>query len=418
MKIVVLGAGIAGVTTAYYLHKQGYDVTVIDRHDASAMECSHANGGHLSYTHTEPWASMSLMRMVPGWLIQKDCPLLISHMWDPSMWAWVLKLLACCPRKKVLETTQILSPLALYSKKCLHHIIEDTKVEFDHTTKGILHICDNEKSLDKHTKQAQVQEALGFSYHRLDSRQACEKFEPALSQTARDIAGGLVFPLDESGDSCQFIQNLTQFLIENGVTFKHNTTVDTLSHQGDHILSVKTSLGDIQADKFVVALGAYSGVIMRSLGINIPMYPLKGYSITIPVEQTQSMPQVPLMDTDNKIVISPMGNMLRAAGTVDFAGFNHAISDRQTDVIVSIVKGIFPSLSSFETVQKWSCLRPFISDCRPVLGKSPYKNLFMNTGHGSLGWTLGCGSSALVADVVAGNTPELALDGLTYERFG
>jgi D-amino-acid dehydrogenase len=417
MKILVLGSGVIGVTTAYQLAKRGHEVSVVDRRDGSAAECSFANGGQLSYAHVEPWASPALLPKIPKWLMKKDSPLVFHLSADPAMWCWTMKFLACCNSKKARESTINMMRLSLYSKECLKEIDAETSVQYSKISKGTLHTFKDEAMMQANIKQAEFQKTLGCDYKVLNSRKECEALEPSLKYSPSDIIGGLYFPVDETGDVHEFSKNLSHILTDKGVQFHCGTNIISILTDGDKITGVETDKGVLTADKYVVCLGATSSVLLKKIGVPVPIYPMKGYSISINITNMDKTPEIGITDQSNKIVFSRLGNILRVAGTAEFAGYDDSITKSRIDTLKKMAKESFPEGGDIDNALPWACLRPSTPDGSPIIGETKYKNLFLNTGHGTLGWTLSCGSAKAAADIIEGKKPEISLEGLTLERY-
>ncbi len=415
MHIIVLGSGLLGVTSAYQLAKRGFKVSVIDRKAESGAETSYANGGQLSYSHAEPWANPSVIPNLPKYLFDPDSPLVFRPRADLAMCKWIAKFLHnCLPERARAHCVNILR-LGLYSRLEMAKLREDSKIDFDFAAKGILHIFSKEKDFAHARQHAEFQARLGCE-ERILSRDDALNIEPALAYSTRNIIGGLFSPLDESGDAYKFCNALAEHISKSfGVNFIYNLSVEKLIAENSQIKAVKTSQGEMPADGFVVALGSYSPLLLAPLGINLPIYPMKGYSITLPANEYS--PEVSITDGSCKLVYSRLGNRLRVAGTAEFAGHNDKISERRIKPIIKAATSLFPKANWQADIQRWACLRPSTPDGPPIIGKTPYNNLFLNTGHGTLGWTQAAGSAALLADIMSGEIPKIITAGLTIERF-
>lgn len=418
MKILILGAGITGVSTAYFLAERGYEVAVVDREAASAMQTSFANGGQLSYSHAEPWANPSVVKKALQWMFRDDAPLLFRPKLDMHTISWLLQFLGQCTDKKALKNTETTLRLGLYSKQVLNELADRTKVKFHYRHKGIIHIFKSQKALDAGVKQADFQAPLGAPYKLLSPDETVDT-EPALKYIAPTLCGSIYYPEDESGDIHLFTQELAELGEKNGkVKFHYGTQVQYLHREGNKITGVQTSKGKMQADIYIMAMGSYSYLHLKDIKINVPMYPMKGYSISVPVGDTNhEAPIVSITDQAEKIVYSRLGTILRAAGTAEFAGFNTEISRKRVRMLKRNVEKLFPKCGDLSQATEWACLRPQLPDGAALLGKCKYENLILNTGHGSLGWTLGPGSAKITADIIDGKEPEISLDGLTIDRF-
>lgn len=415
MKIIVLGAGVVGVTTAYVLASRGHEVEVIERQPESGRETSFANGGQLSFSHAEPWANPSVLPKVFKWMFRDDAPLVFRPRADMAMINWGLRFLANCTHGRAQKNSVTLLRLGLYSKKMMEQLRTFSGVKFDNLREGILHIYSTQKDMDEAIVQAKFQEKLGCPAEVADLKR-CLTLEPALEHAGRPIAGGIFQPLDESGDAFTFTQGLAALCIsEYKAQFHYNTRVDAINTEGGKITSITTDKGEHKADAYVMSMGSYSPLYLKRLGINVPIYPMKGYSVTFPANHYS--PKMSLTDGQNKIVYSALGGRLRIAGTAEFAGYNSDVRAVRIAPIVKAVKNLFPKCEFDTPVSEWACLRPSTPDGPPIIGKTKYPNLFMNTGHGTLGWTQCAGSASLIADVIDKRPTEISLDGLGVERF-
>lgn len=409
MRILILGAGITGVTAAYVLGSRGHQVEVIEREGAPAMQTSFANGGQLSYTHAQPWANPDALPKVIKWMFQEDAPLVLKFSSDPHMIAWGLRFLMNCNRKQAEKSTRIMLRLGLYSRQKLAEIRATTKIEYNHLSKGILHLFGSPSSLDSALKQARFQESLG-TREELLTREQCFEREPTLRNATKSIAGGLFSDLDESGDLHVFTQKLAAYCIDQfGAQLHYHTDIKKLCTENGRLSGVETSGGMKQADAYVMAMGSYSPLLLRPIGIHAPIYPMKGYSITLPA--WENAPTVSLTDDEKKIVISRLGNQVRAAGTAEFARYNTEVREARITPIMRCLSDLFPDVQ-FGQVSRWACLRPQTPDGPPIIGATKYDNLFMHTGHGTLGWTQSSGSAHLLADIMEGRPTELPMEGL------
>lgn len=417
MKVVVLGAGIIGVTTAYQLARRGHEVTIIDKHPASAAECSFANGGQLSYSHVEPWASPSVLPKIPKWLMDKESPLVFHIRPDIKMWAWALKFLASCTGRKAKKSAENMMRLALYSKQVFDETDSELGLQYSQVKKGIIHIFSDRDSLNANIRQAEFQKKLGCDYKVLNSRAEVEELEPAFKNSPVKIIGGILFPMDTTGDVNEFACNLSSYLANRKVKFEYNTTVESIQTANGQVTGVKTDKGIFTADAYVYSLGARSAQFLSPIGINVPIYPLKGYSISIDVTGSEHAPFIGITDQKNKIVYSRLGNIIRVAGTAELIGYDDSITKSRIETLKKMTRELFPDIGKLDVVKEWACLRPSTPDGSPIIGKTKYSNLFLNTGHGTLGWTLSLGSAKVTADIVEGKEPEIDLSGLNLARF-
>jgi D-amino-acid dehydrogenase len=414
MKILVLGAGITGITTAYLLAQRGHEVSVIERHADAGRETSFANGGQLSYSHAEPWANPEALVKIVKWIWRDDAPLKFRPSADPYMWGWAMKFLMNCTKKKSLETTKNTLRLGLYSRQVLQQVVKESGIQFHYAQKGILHIYRTEEGLEYARKMARFQEALGCPYEEQSVTQCLEKV-PTLKAIRGELFGGLFFPGDESGDIFLYCQTLAKQC--RNVEFIHRTEIKRLTYEGDTITGVETDKGTFKADRYVLALGSYSAQYLRQVKLAAPIYPMKGYSISVPLKNPAEVSETSLTDQLHKLVYSKLGNFLRVAGTAEFAGYSQTVNKKRILALKQQVARMYPGLGDIERASEWACLRPQTPDGAPVIGRTKYKNLLLNTGHGTLGWTLGPGSSQIVADMIDGREPAIDITGLTIDRF-
>ena len=409
MRIAVLGAGVIGTTSAWYLAQAGHDVTVLERRPAPGLETSFANGGQISAGHAEPWAKPSVVPKLLRWLGREDAPLLFRLRSDPAQWLWGLRFLAECRPGRFERNCRMLAGLAAYSRECLRRLRSKTRIAYDELERGILHFATSARDFDALARHAESARELGIR-REVKSAAECLALEPALQYADARIAGGIYTPEDESGDAHRFTQELARLATQRGVRFELDTSVIALHVAGGEVEAVDTSRGRIVADAYVVALGSYSAPLLRSVGVRIPVYPLKGYSITLslgPAEEPAA-PSVSLTDEAFKIVISRLGARLRAAGTAELGGYDTSINAVRCATILRRVRQLFPQLGAATTVERWSGLRPATPNNVPIIGASAVRRLYLNTGHGTLGWTLACGSGAALADLISGRRPEVA----------
>ena len=406
MKIAVLGAGVIGVTSAWYLARAGHAVTVIDRQPAVAMEASFANGGQISTSHAEPWANPGTPKQVLKWLGREDSPMLFRLRADPYQWAWGLAFLRdCLPARSHANAAQI-AAINRYSKMQLLALRAETGIQYEQQTHGILRIFEDRAALDQALAAAELEKQHGIDLRALNAPQ-CVELEPALAQTAVRIAGGVYAPGDESGDAHRFTQQLAALAAARGVQFRYDSGIERIETEGGRIARVRLSQGTaIEADAYVMALGSYSPLLLRPLGIRIPVYPLKGYSITVPLAEGDVAPKISLSDVGYKLVMSRLGDRLRVAGTAELTGYDTTINEGRCRAIVRRTLELFPKAGRAGEAQFWAGLRPATPGGVPCIGRTRYPNLFLNTGHGTLGWTMACGSGAAIADIVSGRKPE------------
>jgi len=406
MKIAVLGAGVIGVSSAWYLARAGHEVTVLDRQDAAAMETSYANGGQISTSHAEPWANPSTPKQIFKWLGREDSPMLFRLRADPYQWAWGLAFLCeCLPARTRANAAQI-AAINRYSRLKLHALRAETGIQYEQQTRGILSIYEDRQALDAAVATAALERLQGIDL-RVLSADECVALEPALGERAGHIAGGVHAAGDESGDAHKFTQELARLCAERGVQFRYGSSVARIEAGGGRVAAVVLRSGEtLAADAYVMALGSYSPLLLRPIGISIPVYPLKGYSITIPLAEGDVAPRISLSDSGHKLVMSRLGDRLRVAGTAELTGHDTSINEVRCRAIVRRSFELFPKAGRPEEAQFWAGLRPATPGGVPCIGRTRYPNLYLNTGHGTLGWTMACGSGAAIADIVSGRKPE------------
>lgn len=416
MHIVVLGAGVIGITTAYYLNRAGFRVTVIERNATAGMETSYANGGQLSYSYVAPLAGPGVVPKIPPWLLRRDSPLRFYPQFDVDQWRWCLAFLAACNRPQAEITTVHLLRLAYYSRELIHVIVRDEPLKFDYRRNGKLVIFSDEESFEGAKKTLDFQRAHGSEQNALDAREVLRK-EPALQHIAARIAGGIDTPSEDAGDCHDFCVAMEKLLRERGVTFLNGVAIHRIQAEGTQIKAIQTTQGDITGDGYVMALGAANAWMAKSLGFYLPIYPLKGYSLTLDTRtapRADGVPAISVTDSKFKVVYALLGHELRIAGMADIAGHNRTIEAERVALLIQQAKATFPDAARYEgDLKPWAGLRPATPKGTPIIGKSPYQNLFLNAGHGALGWTLACGCAKVVSDLIAGRNAEISLEGFT-----
>ena len=409
MKIIVLGGGVVGVTAAWYLAQRGHQVSVVERRSGVAMETSFANGGQISASHAEPWAKPGVVPKLARWLGREDAPLLFRARADRAQWAWGARFLLECLPGRFERNCRSLAALASYSLDCLHGLREELDIRYDELSRGILRFSTDAREFEGMARHAEAMRARGVERQVLSAAE-CLRLEPALRYSEHAVAGGVFAPQDESGDAYRFTRELADRARACGVAFRFGDSVAALEKAGNRVAAARLSSGErLAADAYVVALGSYSPLLLRPLGISIPVYPLKGYSVTLPLgpAERQSAPSVSLTDEAHKIVISRLGERLRAAGTAELTGYDTSVNERRCAAIARRIRQLFPQLGAAPAVENWSGLRPATPNNVPLIGRTRLANLFLDTGHGTLGWTLACGSGRALADLVSGRRPDV-----------
>jgi D-amino-acid dehydrogenase len=398
MRVAVLGAGVIGVTGAWYLARAGHAVTLVDRRPAAGMETSFANGGQISAGHAEPWAKPSVLPKVLKWLGREDAPLLFRPRADLAQWIWGLRFALECFPGRFERNRRQLAGLASYSRDSLIELRAETGIQYHHLSRGILTFCTEQADFDALAAHGETKTAS-----------ECLAIEPALRGSAAPVVGGVFTPQDESGDAHEFTLRLAQLAEARGVRFLRDTPVEGLEIGDGRVVAARVGGRRLEADAFVVSLGSYSPLLLAQLGISIPVYPLKGYSITIPLtpEMASGAPTVSLTDEAHKLVMSRLGDRLRCAGTAELNGYDTSVNEVRCAAILQRIGRLFPALARAGGVKYWAGLRPATPTNVPVIGRTRYANLFLNTGHGTLGWTLAAGSGRALADLVSGRRPEV-----------
>ena len=416
MKVVVLGAGVIGVTSAWYLAKAGHEVTVIDRQPAAALETSFANAGEISPGYSSPWAAPGIPMKALKWMFMEHAPLIIQPRPDWTKLSWMARMLMNCTAEAYAVNKSRMVRLAEYSRDCLIDLRGETGIKYDERTQGTLQLFRSEKQVAAAEKDIAVLKADGVPFEVLDA-EACVAAEPGLAAAKGKIAGGLRLPGDETGDCFKFTQSLADMARAVGVTFRHGVSIDRLEAEAGRITAVHTSEGRVTADAFVVALGSYSPMLVKDFGIKLPVYPVKGYSITVPIVDQDRAPVSTVMDETHKIAITRLGDRIRVGGMAEIAGFDPSLSPKRQATLTHSVEDLFGGAGDQSQAKFWAGFRPMTPDGTPIVGRSPIANLFLNTGHGTLGWTMAAGSGRVLADIVSGRPTEIAAADLGYARY-
>ncbi|WP_234831273.1 D-amino acid dehydrogenase [Rhodopseudomonas palustris] len=416
MKVVVLGAGVIGVTSAYYLAKAGHQVVVLDRREAPALETSYANAGEISPGYASPWAAPGIPLKALKWLFAKHAPLVIRPTADPAMWRWLAAMLRNCTAARYALNKARMVRLAEYSRDCLIELRRETGVSYDHRTLGTLQVFRTAEQLDAVGKDIAVLRNDGVEFELLDAA-GCVAAEPGLRWVEHKIAGGLRLPNDETGDCFKFTNALKDLCERIGVEFRFNVDIRGLRVDSGAVTSVGTDQGDERADVFVAALGSYTPALLAPLGLRVPVYPLKGYSITVPIVDEARAPVSTVMDETYKVAITRLGSRIRVGGMAEIAGFNFDLPQARRDTLQHSVEDLFGGAGDQASASFWTGLRPMTPDGTPIIGATQHRNLYINSGHGTLGWTMACGSGRIVADLVSGMQPEIDASDLSLARY-
>lgn len=411
MNVVVLGAGLAGVTTAWYLVRAGHDVTVIERQPAPGMETSFANGGQISVSHPEPWANPDAPRQILRWLGREDAPLKFRPRADSNQWSWGMRFLLECLPERTRRNTDAIARLALYSRAKLRELRQDTGIAYDCLANGILHLFFDARTFGEAEARAATLRGYGIAARVVGAR-GCVDVEPALANCRETLHGGIHAPEDESGDAHKFVQALAALAAKRGASFRFGTRVTGWDLVTGRVFGVRITDesgvgGALKADAFVICLGSYSGSLAAVLGTRLPIYPVKGYSVTVPITDERAAPTVSITDESHRIVCSRLGERLRVAGTAELTGYDLAINTVRCEAIRRRLERLFPGCGDASQAEFWAGLRPATPSNVPLIGRGNQANVFFNTGHGTLGWTLACGSGQAIADIVSGQRPEV-----------
>ncbi|WP_027857239.1 D-amino acid dehydrogenase [Marinobacterium jannaschii] len=416
MRIVILGSGVVGVTSAWYLAKEGHEVTVIDRQPSAALETSFANAGQVSPGYSAPWAAPGVPAKAVKWLMQDLAPLAIQPKLDPAMYKWMLKMLSNCSEAAYRVNKSRMLRVAEYSRDCLVDLRNSLDIDYDQRQQGTLQLFRSEKQVASSLNDQQILDECGVDYQVM-SQADCIAAEPALAHVKEKIVGGLRLPGDETGDCYKFTTALARECEALGVTFKFNTDINNLVVEGDDVVGVDTSAGRITADRYLVAMGSYSPLLLSQVGIKVPVYPIKGYSLTLPLLDESRAPVSTVMDETYKIAITRFKDRIRVGGTAEITSYDLERPEKRRANVDFVVSDLFGGGGDLEQAEFWCGLRPMTPDGTPILGGTRYKSLYLNTGHGTLGWTMATGSGRVVSDLICGKKTDIDTEGLGVERY-
>jgi len=416
MRVLVLGAGVIGTASAYYLAKSGHEVTVIDRQPGPALETSFGNAGELSYGYASPWAGPGIPVKAIKWLLMPDGPLVIRPMLDPKMWIWGLRLLANCTVAAYARNKSRMVRLAEYSRDKMIELRADTSIDYEGREQGTLQLFRTQKQLDHIHGDVEVLKQYGVPFEVLDPK-GCVAAEPGLATAKVPFVGALRLPNDDTGDCKLFTEALAAKAAAAGVTFQYGVAIEGIRTSGDTISGVATSRGMLSADTYVGALGSYAPLMLARIGIGLPVYPIKGYSLTVPITDPSVAPVSTVMDETYKVATTRFKDRIRVGGTAEIAGWDTALRPHRRGPLERSLRDLFPRAGDIARASFWCGLRPMTPDGTPVLGPTRYRNLYLNTGHGTLGWTMAAGSGQVLADLVSGKAPDIDTSDLGLSRY-
>ncbi len=415
MKVIVLGGGVIGISTAYYLAKSGAQVTVLDRQPGPALETSFANAGQVSPGYSTPWAAPGIPLKAIKWMFQKHAPLAIRPDGSLFQLRWMAQMLRNCTGERYAVNKERMMRVAEYSRACLQQLRADTGIAYEQRTGGTLQLFRTQAQVDAVQRDIAVLEECGVPYELLNADQLAS-VEPSLAQARDHLAGGLRLPMDETGDCHRFTTELCALAQGLGVDMRFGQSVDALLTEGGRITGVRSGDAVLTADRFVMAFGSYTRSFLAPLGLDLPVYPVKGYSLTVPLVDPAFAPQSTVLDETYKIAVTRLDDRIRVGGMAELGGFDLRLDPRRRATLELVVQDLFPG-GDLSRATFWTGLRPMTPDSTPVIGATKVSNLFLNTGHGTLGWTMACGSGRLVSDLVLGQRPEISASGLGIDRY-
>lgn len=415
MRVVILGSGVVGVASAWYLAQAGHEVTVIDRQPAPALETSAGNAGQISPGYAAPWAAPGVPLKAIRWMFQRHAPLAIRLDGSRFQLEWMWQMLRNCDMRHYQQNKSRMVRIAEYSRDCLKTLRHQTGIAYEGRQGGTLQLFRTAQQYESAAKDIEVLREAGVPYQLLEAAQLSQ-VEPALAATQHKLTGGLRLPNDETGDCQLFTQRLAEMAMAAGVNFRFNTPVDALLQDANRIAGVQCGSERLTADAYVVALGSFSTALLADI-VNLPVYPLKGYSLTIPVKDEKAAPLSTVLDESYKVAITRFDNRIRVGGMAEIVGFDTQLLPARRRTLEMVVRDLYPQGGDIGQATFWSGLRPMTPDGTPVVGRTPLKNLYLNTGHGTLGWTMACGSGQLLADIISGRTPAISADDLSVIRY-
>ena len=417
MKIAILGSGVIGTTAAYYLARDGHDVTVIDRQNGPALETSFANAGEVSPGYSAPWAGPGVPIKAIKWLLMHHSPLVIKPLADWAMWRWGVDMLRNCTEARYRINKARMVRLAEYSRDCMKVLRAETGIRYDERMQGTLQLFRTQKQLDGTAADIEILNQHGVPFELLD-REGYLRYEPALAEVKHKFVGALRLPGDETGDCFKFTNELAKLAAGLGVKFRFGVNVTRLNGDQHGISAVETEQGPVIADRYLLAMGSYSTAMLKPLGVTIPVYPVKGFSITVPVTDAALSPESTIMDETHKVAVTRLGDRIRVGGTAQLSGFDLQLDEGRRRTLEFVVSDLFPRGGDIARAEFWTGLRPMTPDGTPILGPTSVPNLWLATGHGTLGWTMAAGTGRLLADWMSGRDAEIDTEGLSIARYG
>ncbi|HEX7328691.1 MAG TPA: D-amino acid dehydrogenase [Casimicrobiaceae bacterium] len=416
MNVTILGSGVIGVSVAYNLAKAGHQVLVVDRQPGAALETSFGNAGEISPGYAAPWAGPRIPLKALRWAFMRYRPLVVWPLPDPAMWRWMLQMLRNCTSARYDVNKTRMLRLAEYSRDCLRELRTETGIRYSERSRGTLQLFRTQKDLDASRHDTAILDRYGVRWERLD-RDGCIGAEPALARVREKFVGGLRLPGDETGDCHQFTTALAKIAQAMGVRFRFDTAISRIEVAGDRVSGIATAGGRLNSDAYVVALGSYSPLLVKPIGIDLPVYPVKGYSITVPITDAAAAPESTVMDETFKVAVTRLDDRIRVGGTAELAGYSRRLREGRRATLEHVVRDLFPDGGDLSRATFWTGLRPMTPDGTPVLGPTRYPNLYLATGHGTLGWTMSAGTGRVLADIISSKKPAIDMAGLTLDRY-
>jgi D-amino-acid dehydrogenase len=416
MKVLVLGSGVIGVSSAYQLALAGHEVTVVDRQPAAGLETSYGNAGEVSPGYSSPWAGPGVPLKAVKWLLMHHRPLVIRPSIDLNLVRWGIAMLRNCTSARYEVNKGRMVRLAEYSRDCLKELRAQTGIRYDERTQGTLQLFRTQAQFDGTAADIEILKRYGVGFELLD-RAGFVRHEPALGDVQEKFVGGLLLPGDETGDCFKFTQALAALAVKQGVQFRYGTRIQRIVKAGQQVERVVTDSGDLRADAYLCALGSHSPLLLKGVGIRVPVYPVKGYSITVPITDASGAPESTVMDETHKVAVTRLGDRIRVGGTAELAGYTLQLHDARRDTLEHVVTDLFPRGGDVKRAEFWCGLRPMTPDGTPIVGATRLPNLYLATGHGTLGWTMAAGTGRVLADVISGRKPGIDMQGLTVDRY-